>query len=190
MKQNYDKKVMEMAYRVFTVMEKRVSSDDMVRIRKAFELANEAHAGQKRKSGEPYIVHPITVASIVAKELMLGANPVIAAFLHDVVEDTDYTMDDIQQRFGDDVAFLVRVVTKQSKELYEVSKQVDNFKQMLNSIHFDIRALLIKLADRLHNMRTLGSSQQRGGYGCGRDVIEQTLRAQGKWLKDEKAFGW
>ena len=88
---------------------------------------------------------------------MLGANPVIAAFLHDVVEDTDFTIDDIQQRFGDDVAFLVRVVTKQEKEHYEMSRQMDNYKQMLDSIHYDIRALLVKLADRLHNMRTLSS---------------------------------
>ena len=87
----------------------------------------------------------------------MGANPVIAAFLHDVVEDTDYTMDDIRQRFDDDVAFLVSVVTKKSTGKYEISKQVDNYKQMLNSIHYDIRALLVKLADRLHNMRTLSS---------------------------------
>jgi GTP pyrophosphokinase len=110
-----------------------------------------------RKSGDPYIVHPVAVAMIVAKELELGANPVIAAFLHDVVEDTAYTIDDIQKRFGKDVAFLVSVVTKKDSGHYEVSKQVDNYKQMLNSIHYDIRALLIKLADRLHNMRTLGS---------------------------------
>ena len=117
----------------------------------------EAHAEQKRKSGEPYIIHPIAVATIVAIELKLGANPVIAAFLHDVVEDTAYTMDDIRQRFGDDVAFLVSVVTKKSTGHYEISKQVDNYKQMLNSIHYDIRALLVKLADRMHNMRTLSS---------------------------------
>lgn len=116
-----------------------------------------AHADQKRKSGEPYIFHPIAVANIVAEELVLGANPVIAAFLHDVVEDTDYTIGDIQARFGDDVAFLVRVVTKQEKENYEMSKQMDNYKQMLDSVQYDIRALLIKLADRLHNMRTLSS---------------------------------
>lgn len=157
MKKKYDKTVMQKAQEVFLVMSKRVSGKDMVRIREAFEFACEAHAGQKRKSGEPYIVHPIEVASIVARELELGANPVIAAFLHDVVEDTKFTIDDIQKRFGKDVAFLVGVLTKQSKEHYEMSKQVDNYKQMLDSIHYNIRALLIKLADRLHNMRTLGS---------------------------------
>lgn len=157
MKQNYDIMIQEKAERVFSVMGKRVSQEDATRIKEAFEFAKMAHADQKRKSGEPYISHPIAVAHIVAEELMLGANPVIAAFLHDVVEDTDYTIGDIQERFGDDVAFLVRVVTKQDKEHYEMSKQLDNFKQMLDSIHYDIRALLIKLADRLHNMRTLGS---------------------------------
>lgn len=157
MMQNYDMMIQEKAQRVFSVMEKRVSQEDIERIHAAFELAKTAHADQKRKSGEPYIFHPIAVANIVAEELMLGANPVIAAFLHDVVEDTDYTIDDIQQRFGDDVAFLVRVVTKQEKERYEMSRQMDNYKQMLDSIHYDIRALLVKLADRLHNMRTLSS---------------------------------
>ena len=157
MMQNYDMMIQKKAERVFSVMGKRVSQEDVTRIKEAFEFAKMAHADQKRKSGEPYIFHPIAVAHIVAEELMLGANPVMAAFLHDVVEDTDYTIGDIQERFGDDVAFLVRVVTKQDKEHYEMSKQLDNFKQMLDSIHYDIRALLIKLADRLHNMRTLGS---------------------------------
>ena len=157
MMQNYDKIIQEKAQVVFMEMEKRVSAEDMTRILAAFELAREAHAEQKRKSGEPYIIHPIAVATIVAEELKLGANPVIAAFLHDVVEDTAYTIDDIRQRFGDDVAFLVNVVTKKSTDHYEISKQVDNYKQMLNSIHYDIRALLVKLADRLHNMRPLNS---------------------------------
>lgn len=129
----------------------------MIRIRNAFEFALKAHAPQKRKTGEPYILHPIAVATIVAQELHLGPNTVMAAFLHDVVEDTDYTIDDISQRFGPDVALLVKVVTKQKKEKYEMSKQLDNFKQMLNSFKYDVRALLIKLADRLHNMRTLSS---------------------------------
>lgn len=157
MTQDYDMMIMEKAQVVFMEMEKRVPAEDVERIRAAFELAREAHAAQKRKSGEPYIIHPIAVATIVAIELKLGANPVIAAFLHDVVEDTAYTIDDIRQRFGDDVAFLVSVVTKKSTGNYEISKQVDNYKQMLNSIHYDIRALLVKLADRLHNMRTLSS---------------------------------
>ena len=123
MKQHYNTMMEERVLRVFSEMGKRVSHEDIVRIREAYVLAREAHAEQKRKSGEPYIIHPIAVATIVAEELKLGANPVIAAFLHDVVEDTDYTMDDIRQRFGDDVAFLVSVVTKKSTRNYEISKQ-------------------------------------------------------------------
>ena len=133
------------------------SEEDMKLIRQAYYLAEEAHRPQQRKSGEPYIIHPIAVANIVCCELQLGTNPIIAALLHDVVEDTPYTIEDIRGQFGDDVAFLVQVVTKEKKQEYEMSRQLDNFRQMLNSIHYDIRALLIKLADRLHNMRTLAS---------------------------------
>ena len=142
---------------LFANMEQRISAEDMQRVRNAYALAAEAHKEQRRKTGEPYIIHPIAVARIVAEELELGANPVIAAFLHDVVEDTDYTIEDIRERFGDDVAFLVGVVTKQKKEKYEKSKQVDNYRQILASVQYDVRAILIKLADRLHNMRTLDS---------------------------------
>ena len=105
---------------LFGVMQKRVSSEDMIRIREAYKLAKEAHKEQKRKTGEPYIIHPIAVARIIAEELELGANPVIAAFLHDVVEDTDYTIEDIKRIFGDDVAFLVGVVTKQKNRLRSI----------------------------------------------------------------------
>ena len=157
MQNEYNRIIQERADRVFEVMAKRVSSEDMLRIRAAFELAREAHASQKRKTGEPYIFHPIAVANIAAEELMLGANPVIACFLHDVVEDTPYTIEDIRDRFGDDVAFLVRVVTKKPTHDYELSKQLDNYRQLLNSMQYDIRAILVKLADRLHNMRTLAS---------------------------------
>lgn len=157
MQEDYDRIIQERADRVFKVMAGRVSNEDMERIRAAFELAREAHASQTRKTGEPYILHPIAVANIAAEELMLDANPVIACFLHDVVEDTDYTIDDIQARFGYDVAFLVRVVTKKPTKDYELSKQLDNYRQLLNSMQYDIRAILVKLADRLHNMRTLES---------------------------------
>lgn len=157
MQNDYDKIIQERADHVFEVMAKRVTAEEMTRIRAAFDLAREAHAPQKRKTGEPYILHPIAVATIAAEELMLGANPVIASFLHDVVEDTSYTIDDIRERFGDDVAFLVRVVTKKPTHDYEFSKQLDNYRQLLNSMQYDIRAILVKLADRLHNMRTLES---------------------------------
>ena len=142
---------------LFRHLAQRASADEIKRMRSAYELAAEAHREQKRKSGEPFIMHPIAVATIVAEELELDDNPIISAFLHDVVEDTDYTVEDIRSRFGDDVAFLVDTVTKRKKDSYEHSKQVDNYRQILESVHYDIRALLIKLADRLHNMRTLSS---------------------------------
>ena len=157
MNDDYTAHVNEIVSQLFHFLEQRVSAEDMCRIRDAYALAADAHKDQKRKTGEPYIIHPIAVARIVAEELELGPNPVIAAFLHDVVEDTSYTIDDIRKRFGEDVAFLVGVVTKQKKETYERSKQVDNFRQILASVQFDVRAILIKLADRLHNMRTLDS---------------------------------
>ncbi|MCM1484440.1 MAG: HD domain-containing protein [Muribaculaceae bacterium] len=157
MQKNYDRIIEQRAERVFNIMKVRVTPSELERLRAAFNLARKAHANQKRKTGEPYILHPIAVATIAAEELRLGANPVIACFLHDVVEDTDYTLEEIERRFGADVAFLVKVVTKQKKDKYEMSKQLDNFKQMLVSVQYDIRALLVKLADRLHNMRTLSS---------------------------------
>lgn len=157
METNYDALIQASADELFQRMSLKEDPQDIARLRAAFEFAREAHSPQRRKSGEPYIIHPVNVARIVAEELELGADPVIAAFLHDVVEDTPYTIDDIRERFGEDVAFLVGVVTKQKKDSYVHSKQVDNFRQILASMQFDVRALLIKLADRLHNMRTLNS---------------------------------
>lgn len=154
---DYDDIIQQRADHVFQVMAQRATPEEMALMRDAFTFAREAHKSQKRKTGEPYILHPIAVATIAAEELMLDANPVAACFLHDVVEDTDHTLDEIAERFGNDVAFLVRVVTKQKKKHYEESKQVDNYRQMLMSVEYDIRAILVKLADRLHNMRTLSS---------------------------------
>ena len=157
MNMNYAAQIDESINQLFSYMAERSSQNEMARIRAAYELASKAHSHQRRKSGEPYIIHPIAVASIVAQELELGDNPIISAFLHDVGEDTEYTIEDIKERFGEDVAFLVGTVTKQKKEKYEQSKQIDNYRQILESVHYDVRALLIKLADRLHNMRTLDS---------------------------------
>lgn len=154
---DYEGIIEERASRVFESMAPRTSDEDILRLRDAFQLAKEAHAPQVRKTGEPYILHPIAVATIAADELKLDVNSVIAAFLHDVVEDTPHTIEEINARFGDDVAYLVKVLTKQKKEHYTLSKQVDNFKQMLNSMQRDIRPIFVKLADRLHNMRTLSS---------------------------------
>ncbi len=145
---------------VLDVMSKRVGPEDLQRLQQAYEFARKAHAPQKRKSGEPYILHPIAVATIAAEELSLDTDSVMCALLHDVVEDTEYTTEDIKERFGENVAYLVGVVTKQKKVQYKMSKQVDNYEQLLDSIQFDIRALMVKIADRLHNMRTLQSMRE------------------------------
>lgn len=157
MNEKYEKKIQTDVDAIFTLMAQRVDEKQMNLLHEAYNFAAFAHKDQLRKSGEPYISHPVAVARIVAEELELGANPVMAAFLHDVVEDCPYSIDEIRERFGDDVAFLVGVVTKQKKAQYDQSKQVDNFRQMLSSVQFDVRAILVKLADRLHNMRTLSS---------------------------------
>lgn len=113
MDQDYDKIIDERAAAVFDAMAPRVTPEELTLLHKAFEMAREAHKDQKRKTGEPYILHPIAVADIAVRELMLDANPVMAAFLHDVVEDNrNYTIADIRDAFGEDVAFLVRVDRK------------------------------------------------------------------------------
>ena len=157
MERMYEEKIQASVESIFTMLAKRLDEEQMKMVRAAYNFAAVAHKDQKRKTGEPYIIHPIAVARIVAEEMGLGANPVMAAFLHDVIEDCPYTIDDIRERFGDDVAFLVGVVTKQKKAKYDKSKQVGNFRQILSSVQFDVRAILVKLADRLHNMRTLSS---------------------------------
>ena len=154
---DYDKIVQELAQQVYDSVRDRFTAEDYERVCQAFHFARKAHACQRRKSGEPYIIHPISVALIAAKELRLDANSVITAFLHDVVEDTPYTVEDIRRQFGDDVAGLVDVVTKKKKETYNTTKQVDNYQQILASLHYDIRAVMVKISDRLHNMRTLSS---------------------------------
>ncbi len=128
-------------------------------INKAFALANEAHKGVRRRSGEPYILHPIAVARIISKEIGLGSTSICAALLHDVVEDTDYTVDDLRSMFGDKIAAIVDGVTKIPSGMFgdNVSSQAENFRKLLLTMSDDIRVILVKIADRLHNMRTLGS---------------------------------
>lgn len=128
-------------------------------IRRAFTLAREAHAGVRRRSGEPYILHPIAVARIICSEMGLGSTSICCALLHDVVEDTDYTVEDLQLIFGDKIARIVDGVTKVSGGSFEgdVSVQAENFRKLLLTMSDDARVILIKLADRLHNMRTLSS---------------------------------
>ena len=128
-------------------------------ITKAFNIANEAHKGSRRRSGEPYIMHPLAVARIVSREIGLGSTSIAAALLHDVVEDTDYTIEDMEMMFGDRIAVIVDGLTKISSGMFgaNVSAQAENFRKLLLTMSNDIRVILIKIADRLHNMRTLAS---------------------------------
>lgn len=135
-------------------------------IERAFKFAKEAHAGIRRRSGEPYILHPIAVAKIASREIGLGSTSICAALLHDVVEDTDYTVEDIEQHFGKKIAQLVSGLTKISGGIFgdKASAQAENFRKLLLTMSEDIRVVLIKMADRLHNMRTLGSMAPNKQY--------------------------
>lgn len=144
------KELLRISYRSLT-------DDDKTLIRQAFETAVDAHKEQRRKSGEAYIFHPIAVAKIVASEIGLDATSIAAALLHDVVEDTDYTLNDIEQMFGETVARIVDGLTKIShlKPERDVSLQAENFRKMLLTLNDDVRVIIIKIADRLHNMQTM-----------------------------------
>lgn len=128
-------------------------------ITRAYNMAKEAHKGARRRSGEPYIMHPLAVARIVSREMGLGSTSISASLLHDVVEDTDYTVEDIRALFGDKIAQIVDGLTKISHGMFgeNVSAQAENFRKLLLTMSDDIRVILIKIADRLHNMRTLSS---------------------------------
>ena len=135
-------------------------------ITKAFNFARQAHKGVRRHSGEPYIIHPLAVARIVCKEIGLGSTSICAALLHDVVEDTDYTIEDIKNLFGEKIANIVNGLTKISGGVFgaQASEQAENFKKLLLTMSEDIRVILIKIADRLHNMRTLEYMQVNKQY--------------------------
>ena len=145
------KDMLSETYQTLSLKDKRM-------IRKAFDIAADAHKNQRRKTGEPYIYHPIAVAKIVANEIGLGATSIVCALLHDVVEDSDdYTFEDIEQLFGETVARIVNGLTKisnLSKE-QDISIQAENFRKMLLTLNDDVRVILIKIADRLHNMQTM-----------------------------------
>ncbi|PQB04709.1 RelA/SpoT family protein [Aureitalea marina] len=146
------KELLKISYRTLTAEDKKL-------IRSAFDVAVDAHKEQRRKSGEAYIFHPIAVAKIVASEIGLDAISIAAALLHDVVEDTAYTLADIEQMFGETVARIVDGLTKISNMPLDgdVSLQAENFRKMLLTLHEDIRVIIIKIADRLHNMQTMDS---------------------------------
>ena len=148
------KELLRISYQTLTTEDKKI-------IRKAFDVAVDAHKDQRRKSGEAYVFHPIAVAKIVASEIGLGATSIAAALMHDVVEDTPITVDDIERMFNPKVAQLVEGLTKISKVQKEmnVSMQAENFRKMLLTLNDDVRVILIKIADRLHNMQTLDTME-------------------------------
>ena len=135
-------------------------------ITKAFNFARQAHKGVRRLSGEPYIMHPIAVAQIACSEVGLGSTSICAALLHDVVEDTDYTVEDIENIFGAKIAQIVDGLTKISGGIFgeQASAQAENFKKLLLTMSDDIRVIIIKICDRLHNMRTLESQPANKQY--------------------------
>lgn len=136
---------------------------DIKEIRKAFEIAAEAHKDMRRKSGEPYILHPLSVARIAAEEIGLGTTSIVCALLHDVVEDTHWTLKDIEREFGSKVADIINGLTKISDVSGQSnSVQAENFRKMLLTLSDDVRVILIKLCDRLHNMRTLNHMSRKG----------------------------
>lgn len=157
-----DKKLITRAYRnLLRSIKAKIDKKDKVNIRAAYELAVDAHKEQRRKSGEPYVLHPIEVARICAAEIGLGATAVICALLHDVVEDTPITLKELEEQFGERVKLIVDGLTKldfKSEDSTDVeSPQAENFKKVLSTLVVDVRVVLIKMADRLHNMRTLGA---------------------------------
>src|SRR3954468_9976923 len=136
----------------------KLKKGDKELVREAFEIAADAHKTMRRKSGEPYILHPLAVARICTEEIGLGVRSTICSLLHDTVEDTDVTLEDIERSFGSEIARIVDGLTKISNVIdINASQQAENFKKILLTLTDDPRVILIKLADRLHNMRTLES---------------------------------
>ncbi|MFT5079271.1 MAG: guanosine-3',5'-bis(diphosphate) 3'-pyrophosphohydrolase, partial [Patiriisocius sp.] len=155
-----EKKAIAKEYKnLLKISYRTLSSADKKLIRSAFDVAVDAHKEQRRKSGEAYIFHPIAVAKIVAAEIGLDATSIASALLHDVVEDTSYTLADLEQLFGETVARIVDGLTKIDKMPYDgdVSMQAENFRKMLLTLNDDVRVIIIKIADRLHNMQTMDS---------------------------------
>lgn len=156
--ENEKKEILKRYRNLLNACRRRLEKGDKLLIRKAFEISLEAHKDMRRKSGEPYIYHPIAVAHIAAEEIGLGTTSIVCALLHDVVEDTDLTLDEIRGMFGEKVAKIIDGLTKISGVFDQTSSlQAENFRKMLITLSEDVRVILIKLADRLHNMRTLDS---------------------------------
>ena len=157
-----ERKELAKRYRnLLKVSTKVTTKVDKARVRKAFDVAVDAHKDMRRKSGEPYIYHPIEVARIVAEEIGLGTTSIICALLHDTVEDTDITLDDIERMFGKKERIIIDGLTKISEVVdYTASMQAENFRKILLTLSDDVRVIIIKLADRMHNMRTLDAMRR------------------------------
>src|SRR5678809_1374495 len=151
-----EKKLILRQYRaLLKILRPKLKKGDEELVRRAFEIAADAHKTMRRKSGEPYILHPIAVAIICVEEIGLGVRSTICSLLHDTVEDTDITIDDIEREFGSEIARIVHGLTKISNVIdTNTSQQAENFKKILLTLTGDPRVILIKLDDRLHNMRT------------------------------------
>ena len=157
----------------FATIESYLNKEQVEFVRKAYDVAAEAHASQRRKSGEPYIIHPLGVATILS-QLQLDELTLAAAFLHDVVEDTDISLDSLKESFGQKVADLVDGVTKLGKIEYisKEEQQIENYRKMFLAMAKDIRVVMIKLADRLHNMRTMKFMPVHKQQSISRETME------------------
>lgn len=157
-----EKKLILREYRaLLRALKDKIKPGDKDILRRAFEMAADAHSSMRRKSGEPYILHPIAVAKICVEEIGLGVRSTVCALLHDTVEDTDITLQDIEREFGSEIARIVDGLTKISNVIdSSASQQAENFKKILLTLTDDPRVILIKLADRLNNMRTLDSMKR------------------------------
>jgi len=166
------KEILSRYRKLFRVAKPVLKGDDAKQIKKAFTIAMNAHKDMRRKSGEPYIFHPLEVAQICVEEIGLGATSIICALLHDVVEDTDMSLKDIEKEFGLKVARIIDGLTKISGNFEQgTSAQAENFRKMLLTLSEDVRVILIKLADRLHNMRTLGSMARNSQLKIAHETI-------------------
>ncbi|MDY0217275.1 MAG: HD domain-containing protein, partial [Bacteroidales bacterium] len=156
------KEILKRYRKLMTLLRNKATLEQKRQIRKAFNLAVSGHKDMRRKTGEPYVYHPIEVARIVAADIGLGATSVICALLHDLVEDTEYSLQDMEDLFGSKVAKIIDGLTKIDgvMDMQTPSMQAENFKKILLTLSDDVRVILIKLADRLHNMRTLEAMPQ------------------------------
>lgn len=158
---------------VLTLVGQYMSDADTAKVKAAYEWASDLHKEQSRKSGEPYIIHPIQVAGILA-ELKMDTATVISGYLHDVVEDTPATLADVESKFGETISQIIDGVTKISKIQYKNSQEqlAENHRKLLLAMSKDIRVIIVKLADRLHNMRTLGALREEKQYRIASETLD------------------